>query len=827
MLWYNRGMKKDPIDSKEEVRSRLQAKMESRQHRNQLNSTKEIKKGSKVDNDENKTAWSTTFSVVRGVSVIFGIIFVMLGVLGVSAGVGYFARLVEKTDVPNKSAMLAKINDIHGVSVINYSNGQAISDISSDLVRVTVASDAISNNVKNALISTEDDTFKTNDGVVPKAVVRGILGSVGGGSSSGGSTLTQQLIKQQILGDSVTFQRKASEIVYARALNNYLTKDQILTDYLNVSTFGRNNKGQNIAGVQEAAAGIFGKSAKDLSVPEAAFIAGLPQSPIVYSPYNADGSLKSKEMLSYGLSRQKDVLFNMYRGGYITKADYEKYKAYDISKEFLQPAAPDSQEHGYLYTVAYNEAVGHIYDYLVQRDKVSATDLGNDSTKQHYRDLAEQALQNDGYKVTTTINQNVYNAMQNAVANYGGTLQDGTGEVQTGNVLMDNKTGAVLAFVGGLNYAQNQNNHAFTTQRSPGSSIKPVLAYGPAIDMGLMGSATMLSNYPAKYSSGQDIMHVGEKGSNTMMPLGEALDVSWNIPAYWTYQDILKSGKSSEPYMSKMGYDIKDYSVESLPLGGGVDPTVVQHTNGYQTLANGGVYEPYYVVDSIKDDTGKVIYQHQSKPTQVYSEATSTIMEYLLTNVIKAGQTSTFYSVLSQLNPSLAQSVQWAGKTGTTDDYTDGWLMLSTPTISLGGWIGHDNNAPMASLTAYSNNGTYMANMVNAINAADPSIFGAGKKFPDPNKDPNVTKSQVLASTGEKPGKVTGGVLKDVNVTGTMTTSFWATKAGAPTTQYNFAIGGSASDVADAWNKILPNFKAGAPTPPSSSTSSNTKNAKQ
>ncbi len=118
--------------------------------------------------------------------------------------------------------------------------------------------------------------------------------------------MTQQLIKQQILGDSVTFQRKASEIVYARALTKYLSKDEILTDYLNVSPFGRNNKGQNIAGVQAAAQGIFGKSAKDLTVPEAAFIAGLPQSPIVYSPYASDGSLKSKANLSYGINRQKN-----------------------------------------------------------------------------------------------------------------------------------------------------------------------------------------------------------------------------------------------------------------------------------------------------------------------------------------------------------------------------------------------------------------------------------------------------------------------------------------------------------------------------------------
>lgn len=800
-------MKKSSIDSQEEACARLKEKMENKRRKQ----SKPLSKNPK-DNDE-KSGWSITFKVVRGLIVIYGIIFALAGVFGAATGVGYFARLVEQTKTPDKTEMLAKINDIHGVSVINYSNGQPISDISSDLVRVTVKSDEISPNVKNALIATEDDSFKTNKGVVPKAVVRGILGSVGGGTSSGGSTLTQQLIKQQVLGDSVTFQRKASEIVYALKLNSYLSKDQILTDYLNVSPFGRNNKGQNIAGIQEAALGIFGKSAKDLTIPEAAFIAGLPQSPIVYSPYAADGSLKSKENMSYGLERQKEVLFYLYRGGYISEADYKKYKAYDISTEFLQPGVAQSQEHGYLYNVVYNEAITDIYNYLIKRDKVSATDLGNDSTKQRYRELAEQSLQNGGYTVTTTINQQVYDAMQNAVTNYSGLMQDGTGLIQTGNVLMDNKTGAVYGFIGGLDFSQSQVNHAFDTKRSPGSSIKPILAYGPAIDMGLMGSASVLSNYPAKYSSGQDIEHVGNMGTE-MMPFSEALNVSYNIPAYWTYQTILNKGKSVEPYMTKMGYDVADYSVESLPLGGGIDPTVVQHTNGYQTLANGGKYEPWYIVDSIKDDTGNVIYQHQTTGgTQVYSEATSTIMEYMLQDAIKSQKTSKFYGELQSLNSSLATNVQWAGKTGTTDNYTDVWMMLSTPSVTLGSWAGHDDNSAMSQNSGFINNAKFTANLVNAINAADPNIFGPGQKFTNPNSDPNVTKSKVLVSTGEKPGKVnvklSNGKTQEVNLGGDTTTSFWATKSGAPTTTYDFSIGGSASDIAAGWKKILPNYNFG------------------
>ncbi|PCR99762.1 transglycosylase domain-containing protein [Lactococcus fujiensis] len=815
-------MKKDNPGSQDKMRRRLEHKVQTK---------RENSNDGKQKNNDLKRTLSTTFTVIRGLLIVFGVVLILGGTFGAAAGIGYFARLIEKTDTPNRAKMLAEINDIHGVSSLKYSNGQTISDISSDLVRVSVDSNSISQNVKNALIATEDDTFETNAGVVPKAVVRGIIGSVGGGTTSGGSTLTQQLIKQQILGDSVTFQRKASEIVYARALTKYLSKDEILTDYLNVSPFGRNNKGQNIAGVQAAAQGIFGKSAKDLTVPEAAFIAGLPQSPIVYSPYASDGSLKSKANLSYGINRQKIVLFNLYRNDYISKADYDKYVAYDISKEFLQPAAASEKSHGYLYNVVYNQAVEEIYNYLVKKDNVSATDLGNDSTKAAYKAQAEQDLQNKGYTVKTTINQAVYNAMQNAVANYGSVLQDGTGTVQPGNVLMDNSTGAVLGFVGGLDYSTNQFNHAFSGGRSPGSSIKPLIAYGPAIDMGLMGSATILSNYPAKYSTGQDIEHVGSKGTK-MMTFTEALDVSYNIPAFWTYQAVLKKDQGAKPYMTKMGYNISNYSIESLPLGGGVDPTVVQHTNGYATMANGGKYVPYYIIQSITDDQGNVIYQHSNPtPVQVYSEATSTIMESMLQGAIKAQKTSKFYSDLQSLNPTLASNVAWAGKTGTTDNYTDVWLMLSTPTVTLGGWAGHDDNSAMTSNAGYINNASYMANLVNAINAADPTVFGSGKQFKDPSTDPNVTKSTVLESTGEKPGKVNG---KDI--TGKTVTSFWATKAGAPTTTYKFAIGGSDANYVDAWSSILPSMTAsdtssattgsssGSSSKSSSSTSSSSSN---
>lgn len=752
--------------------------------------------------DNEEEAWTFkdfAWTGLRVLKLLVNIVFVIaifIGLFGAGTGIGYAFSLFDKAQVPDKESLLADVNKVSGISELRYANGDLIAAIDSDLLRIPVASDQISEHVKKAVISTEDENFQNHKGVVPKAVIRATLGSVVGlGSSSGGSTLTQQLIKQQVVGDAPTFSRKASEIVDALALERYMDKDQILTTYLNVSPFGRNNQGKNIAGVEEAAQGIFGVSAKDLTLPQAAYLAGLPQSPIVYSPYKSDGSKKSKEEMELGLDRAKDVLYNMYRTGNLSQQDYDTYKDYDIYAEFLEGSSSQVQDRDYLYHTAFSEATEGIYQYLLERDQVSKQDLKNDATVQAYKELAEKELKEGGYVVTTTINHAVHDAMQGAVAAYGGLLDDGSGQVETGNVLLDNQTGAVLGFVGGRNYDLNQNNHAFDTVRSPGSTIKPVLAYGIAIDQGLMGSASILSNYPTNFSSGQPIYHVDSKGT-AMMDLQEALNTSWNIPAYWTYRMLREKGVDVESYMTKMDYDIADYSIESLPLGGGIEVSVAQHTNAYQALANGGTYQKRYMVAKITTKDGKTVYEHKNEPVQVYSKATASIMDELLKGVINSGKTTTFKSRLSGINPGLA-GADWIGKTGTTNDYGDSWLIVANPKSTLGTWTGHDDNHSMTNLSGYNNTANYVAYMTNAINQADPSIFGGGERF---SMDPSVIKSDVLKSTGERPGQVNING-RNINLGGSTVPSYWA-KNGAPVTQYRFAIGGSDADYQSAWAAI-------------------------
>lgn len=736
---------------------------------------------------------------------------------GAGIGVGFVASLFDKVEVPKTEELLTQVSEVSRISKVVYSDGSLVAEVNSDLLRVPVGAGDVSDYLKQAVIATEDETFESHNGVVPKAVLRAALGSIGFGSSSGGSTLTQQLIKQQLVGDAPTFTRKANEIVSALALERNMTKEEILTIYLNVSPFGRNNQGRNIAGAEAAAQGIFGKPASELTVPQAAFIAGLPQSPIVYSPYASDGTRKSDEDMVYGIERYQDVLFNMYRASFLTKEEYETYKAYDIKQDFIAPAPVTADTKDYLYYEVMEEAEEVMFDYLVKRDKVSENDLKNDETKTSYEELAKQELSQGGYTIKSTVDKGVYDTMQSVVANYGSVLDNGNVYVETGSVLIDNSTGAILGFVGGRDYATNQNNHAFDTLRSPASTIKPLLAYGIAIDQGLIGSASILSDYPTNFSSGQPIMYGTSRGSG-MMNLQTAIDRSVNIPAFWTYKMIQNAGVDAKAYMEKMNYHIPMYDIESVPLGGGVEISVLTNTNAYQTLANGGVYHKHYIVENITAADGTVVYQHEAAPVQVYSKATASIMNQLLRQVVNSGYTTTFKNRLSGLNPQAAAS-DFVGKTGTSNEVNDVWLMLSTPKVTLGTWAGNDDNSEMYVWTGYHNNSQYVAHMVNALYNVNADMFAGRFEL-----DGSVIASNVVASTGQRAGatQVNG---RQVMISGATTTSYWA-KNGAPVTSYNFMVGGTDSDRAQAWNSVVgfqstSNSTSGRMTPSSSSSTSN------
>lgn len=739
--------------------------------------------------------------VVKSLSIGLVLVLFLGGMLALGIGAGYFAYLVEGTATPTKEEVKQTVGDITESSKLLYADNKEIATISADPIRQKVNSDEISPWIKKAIVATEDEYFYEHSGVVPKAVVRALISEVTGlGGSSGGSTLTQQLIKQQVLTSETSFKRKANEIVLALDVEKYLSKDEILTAYLNISPFGRNNKGQNIAGVEEAATGIFGVHAKDLNLPQAAFIAGLPQSPIVYSPYTNTGDLK--EDYSIGMDRKDNVLFNMYREKVISKQEYEEAKNYDLAKDFQPRENVVEEQRGFLYYTIYNEAVSILAKQQAAQDGVSENDYSKDDVRTRYVEQAKVKIQNQGLNVHSTIDKDIYDAMQLSAAEYGPYLDNGSGTpIETGNILMDNKTGRIYGFVGSRDYNTNQNNHAFDTIRQPGSSIKPLLVYGPAIDQGLIGSGSRIADFPMKYqkgdNAGKELKNATGDGSRTFQTAREALVESTNIPAYHVYQDLLSEKGSDQyvynDYLQKMDFPSSDYwGVESAPLGT-IETSTLTQVNGFQTLANGGVYQEGYLIESITDSTGKEIYKHQENPVQVYSKATASIMNDMMRSVITEQQTTPFKALLSGVNYTLS-TADWVGKTGTTDNYTDNWLIVSTPTVTLGSWTGRDDNQPMDS-NAGNRTATYMAYLAGRIYSVKPDVFGVNEEF---KLSDDVKKEKVSTFTGLKPGKVSHDGTT-YQVPSGESESYWA-KDGPGSNTYKFGIGGTDANYEDYWN---------------------------
>ncbi len=756
----------------------------------------------KKRNRKKKQKWfvpKIIFGVFQSLTAFILVFLLLLTALGVGIGAGYFAYLVEDTQRPTKEILQTELGNITETSKLVYADNTEISKIQTDLMRTTIPSDQISPLLKTAIISTEDEYFNEHKGYVPKAVLRALFSEATGIGSSGGSTLTQQLVKQQILTDETTFKRKANEILLAAQVEKYFSKNEIISTYLNVSPFGRNNKGQNIAGVQEAAKGIFGVNAKDVTLPQAAFIAGLPQSPITYSPYTNTGALK--EDLSAGLNRKNVVLFSMYRENKITKEQYEQAKAYDLTKDFLPQQVAEQNDREYLYYTIMSEATKIITKQLAEKDKADLTDK---DTYDAYYQKAQQTIQNKGYTIHSTIDKTIYAAMQAGVQNYGHLLDDGTAtQVETGNVLMDNKTGRIYGFVGGRNYLQNQNNHAFDTERQAGSSIKPVLVYGPAVDMGLVGSESRVSDYATTWqegaNAGEKIVNATNDGTNTFQTIRESLEWSNNIPAYHLYQDVLNSGGSKQyaydNYLAKMNYPTNaNWGVESAPLGT-IDVTTLQQTNGFQTLANGGVYQEAYLIDSIKDNAGNVIYQHEEKPVRVYSAAAASIMNDMMRSVINEKITTPFKEDITSLNSDLGQA-DWVGKTGSTNEYRDSWLIVSTPSVTISSWAGHDDNTAMDS-NARKRSSRYLANIINEVYRANPTIFGTNEKF---ELSSDVMKKKVAAFTGQTAGKVTVDK-KSIDTPSKTVESLWA-KNGPKKSTFKFGVGGTDENYKDYWKTV-------------------------
>ncbi len=698
--------------------------------------------------------------------------FIIVGAVGIffacGVGAGYFASLVKDEPIRSYTSMEKSIYNYEETSKLYFAEDKYIGNIRSDLHREEVALKNVSDNLIHAVIATEDESFREHKGIVPKAIVRAIVQEATNADvKTGGSTLTQQLIKNQILTNEVSFERKAKEILLSLRLEQFFEKDQILEAYLNIIPYGRDASGQNIAGIQTAASGIFDVDAKDLNLSQAAYLAGLPQSPSYYTPFLNNGGLKDEADLQPGINRMKSVLERMYDEEYITKEEYTKALAYDIIADFKEATDSSLEKYPYLTFELEKRATEILAKQLAKDDGYTVDDIENDQDlKEEYKILADRELRQNGYEIHSTIDKKTYDAFQKIAKNYKGygpdrpeTIENEKGEkeeimepVQTGGILIENKTGKILSFVGGRGYSDNsQLNYATDAERPNGSTMKPILVYGPAMEAGAVQPGSPILDYKTTFAGGYTPGNYAG-GYHGIVSARQALAQSYNIPAVNVYSRIINNDPVSH-YLEKMGITTLtegDHYNRSLALG---QPkyglTVEENVNAFATIGNNGNFVDAYMIDKIETRDGDVIYEHKAEPVEVFTPQTNYLTLDMMRDVIRSGTGGYLNSQLQ--NP----SVDWAGKTGTSQDWKDTWFVATNPNVTFGTWMGYDTPKSLrcggCSLSYSNRNINLWAKLINKATELNPDLIGPGNNFKRPD---GIVSRSYCAISGMLPSEL-------------------------------------------------------------------------
>lgn len=511
----------------------------------------------------------------------------------------------------------------------------------------------ISPNIRNAVISTEDRTFWTNPGFSIKGMARAGVNLIihHGQITGGGSTLTQQLAKNSLLTQQQTFSRKLEELFFAIEINHVYSKKDILTMYLNNAYFGN-----GVWGVQDASRKYFGKNASDVTVGEAATLAGILRSPSYYNPI---------DHMANALSRRNLVLSLMASNSKITQQE-----AKAASQTGLELHDTFKNKDGYRYPYFFDAVV----DEAINR-----------------YGLKEEDVMNRGLKIYTTLNQNYQGQLQDKFEQswlFPQSAADGT-QVQGASVVMDPTTGAVRAVIGGRGkHVFRGYNRATQMKRQPGSSIKPLAVYSPALQNGYHYDSE-LSNKLQKFGKNNYEPRNVDNQYSDKIPMYQALAQSKNVPAVWLLDKIgvNKGVQSVENFGIKVPKDDQNLALALGGLSSGVSP--LQMARAYSAFANkGNLPNNSYFITKITDASGKVLAENNNTGThRIISANTAKEMTTMMLGVFQNGT---------------AQSAQpngfrVAGKTGSTEvpnsygfGTKDQWIVGYTPDIVMATWVGFD-----------------------------------------------------------------------------------------------------------------------------------------
>ena len=519
----------------------------------------------------------------------------------------------------------------------------------------------ISKDLQNAVIATEDRSFYKNDGI---NYSRFFLAIVTAGRSGGGSTITQQLAKNAYLSQYQTVERKAKEFFLALELTKKYSKDQILTMYLNNAYFGN-----GVWGVEDASKKYFGVSASQLTLDESATLAGMLKGPELYNPLNS---------IDTSTNRRDTVLQNMVVAGYIDENQRSQAAGIDMASQLQDKYEGKISDYRYpsYFDAVVNEAVA----------------------KYH---LTEEEIVNNGYRIYTELDQN-YQANMQVV--YENTLlfpkaKDGT-FAQSGTVALEPKTGGVRGVVGRVASDDKTGfrnfNYATQSKRSPGSTIKPLVVYTPAIEAG-WNLNKQLDNHTMQYGSYKIDNYAGIKTS-LEVPMYQALAESLNLPAVAIVNDlgVDKAFQAGE----KFGLDMRGVDrVLGVALGSGVETNPLQMAQAYAAFANEGLMPEAHLISRIENASGQVVASHKNSQKRVIDRVVADKMTSMMLGTFTNG---------TGVSSAPAGYVM-AGKTGTTEaafnpEYTsDQWVIGYTPDLVISHWLGFpttDENHYLASSTS-------------------------------------------------------------------------------------------------------------------------------
>ncbi|MEO1069051.1 MAG: penicillin-binding protein 1A, partial [Cyanobacteria bacterium J06638_6] len=517
-------------------------------------------------------------------------------------------------------------------------NGTLLYSLHDEANREVVDTDEISPHLKRAVLAVEDSYFYSHNGINPSSVGRAMLANVEAGSTvEGGSTITMQLVKNLFLTPERAISRKVAEAVLALRLEQIFSKDEILEMYLNQVYWGHNNYG-----VETAAQSYFNKSAKDLSLPEAAMMAGLIQAPESYSPFYNYQNTKQ---------RQAVVLNRMRQLGWISTD--EEVAARDAPllvgevKSFRSSISP------------------YITEATVQELKQR---FGND------------AVVKGGMRVQTTVDLNMQQMAEATVQRHNARIRHIADQMAL--VAIDPRTHFVKAMVGGVNYQESQFNRAIQAYRQPGSAFKPFVYY-TAFATGRYTPASSIADTPVSYPDGYRYYSPRNYDGSFMgnIPIRTALEVSRNVPAVKLGQAV---GINQVIELSRtLGITSPMPAVISLPLGS-VDLTPMEMAGAYATFASNGWYSKPTFIVQVTDSSGNVLLDNTPQPQLVLDPWAAASLTDVLQGVIARGT-----GRAAQIGRPAA------GKTGTTDSQRDVWFVGYVPQLATAVWIGNDNYSPM------------------------------------------------------------------------------------------------------------------------------------